>query len=89
MRRNTPMNNGFKKINCKLHDYTLIDEATTINISQTTVFSWRNKLYEAITEVKKTIVLSGIIQINGTFAPIDLKGSKPKNMPRNFEKAPR
>jgi hypothetical protein len=25
-------------INCELHDYTLKDEATTINISQTTVF---------------------------------------------------
>jgi hypothetical protein len=41
LRRNRPMNNGFKKINCALHDFTLKDEATTINIGQTTGFSWR------------------------------------------------
>lgn len=69
-------------INCELHDYILKDEATTINVSQTTVFSWRHKLYKAIAEVKKSIVLSGIIQIDGTFVPINLKGTKPKNMPR-------
>ena len=73
-------------INCELHDYTLKDEATTINISQTTVFSWRHKLYEAIAEVKKSIALSGNIQIDGTFTPINLKGTKPKNMPRISKK---
>ena len=73
-------------INCELHDYTLKDEATTINISQTTVFSWRHKLYEAIAEVKKSIILSGIIQIDGAFLPINLKGTKPKNMPRISKK---
>lgn len=69
-------------INCELHDYTLKDEASEVNIDITTAFSWRYKLYEAISEVKKSIVLSGIIQIDGTFTPINLKGTKPKNMPR-------
>lgn len=73
-------------INCELHDYILKDEATTINVSQTTVFSWRHKLYKAIAEVKKSIVLSGNIQIDGTFTPINLKGTKPKNMPRISKK---
>lgn len=68
-------------INCELHDYILKDEATQINVSQTTVFSWRHKIYQAISEVKKSIVLSGIIQIDGTFVPINLKGTKPKDMP--------
>lgn len=73
-------------INCELHDYILKDEATTVNVSQTTVFSWRHKLYKAIAEVKKSIMLSGIIQIDGTFTPINLKGTKPENMPRYSKK---
>lgn len=73
-------------INCKLHDYTLKGKATTINVSQTTVFSWRHKLYTAIAEVKQSIILSGIIQMDGTFVPINLKGTKPENMPRRSKK---
>lgn len=73
-------------IDCELHDYTLKDEATTINISKTTVFSWRHKLYQAISEVKKSIILSNVIKINGTFVTINLKGTKPKNMPRISKK---
>jgi transposase-like protein len=69
-------------INCELHDYILKDEASEVNIDITTAFSWRHKLYEAIAEVKKSIVLSGDIQIDGTFTPINLKGTKPENMPR-------
>jgi transposase-like protein len=73
-------------INCELHDYTLKDEATAVGISQTTAFSWRHKLYKAIEEVKKTIILTGLIEIDGTFVPINLKGTKPKNMPRKSKK---
>lgn len=73
-------------INCELHDYTLKNAATLVNVSKTTAFSWRHKLYKAIAEVKKSIKLSGIIQIDGTFVPINLKGTKPKNMPRLSKK---
>lgn len=73
-------------INCELYDYTLKDEASSIEINITTAFSWRHKLYEAISEVKKSIILSGIIQIDGTFVPINLKGTKPNNMPRISKK---
>ncbi|MDD3107362.1 MAG: IS1595 family transposase [Bacilli bacterium] len=73
-------------INCELHDYILKDEACEVNINITTAFSWRHKLYEAIAEVKKSITLSNIIQIDGTFVPINLKGTKPKNMPRISKK---
>lgn len=79
-------NNNSIVLNCKLHDYTLKGKATTINVSQTTVFSWRHKLYTAIAEVKQSIILSGIIQMDGTFVPINLKGTKPENMPRRSKK---
>ena len=75
-----------KFIDYELHDYILKDESAELNISKTTMFSWRHKLYEAIAEVKKSIILSGIIQIDGTFVPINLKGTKPNNMPRMSKK---
>lgn len=73
-------------INCELHDYTLKDEASSIKINITTAFTWRHKLYKAIAEVKKSITLTGIIEIDGTFVPINLKGTKPNNMPRISKK---
>lgn len=73
-------------INFELHDYTLKDEASSIKMNITTAFTWRHKLYKALAEVKKSIVLSGIIQIDGTFVPINLKGTKPENMPRISKK---
>lgn len=75
-----------KFIDCELHNYIIKDEATELNVSQTTIFTWRHKLYKAIAEVKKSILLSNIIQIDGTFVPINLKGTKPKNMPRISKK---
>jgi transposase-like protein len=73
-------------INCELHDYTLKDEASETDINIKTAFSWRHKLYKAIAEVKKSIILSGIIQMDGTFVPINLKGTRPENMPRRSKK---
>jgi transposase-like protein len=73
-------------INCELHDCVLKDEASEVNIDITTAFSWRHKLYEALAEVKKSIIFSGNIQIDGTFVPINLKGTKPGNMPRISKK---
>ncbi len=75
-----------KFIDCELHDYILKDEASLIGINITTAFAWRHKLYKAISEVKKRVILSGIVQIDGTFVSINLKGTKPKNMPRISKK---
>lgn len=75
-----------KFIDFELHSYTLKQESDALNITQTTLFYWRHKLYEAISEVKKSIVLSGYIQIDAKFVPINLKGTKTKNMPRISKK---
>lgn len=73
-------------INYELHDYTLKDESAELYVSQTTVFSWRHKFYQAIFEVEKTIILSGMVQIDGTFVPINLKGIK-KRHAKNVKKS--
>lgn len=75
-----------KFIHCELNNYSLKHSATYSNISQTTAFSWRHKIYEAISIVKKRIILSGEIEIDATFMPINLKGTKKTKMPRLSKK---
>ncbi len=53
-----------KYIDCLIKGYTLKDEATTINVTQSTAFTCRYKPYKSIAAVKKLIVLSVIIQID-------------------------
>lgn len=69
-------------IDCEIHGYTLREIATKVNIDLGTAFAWRHKLYAAIENVKKSIILSGVIQIDAKYVPINLKGTKPANMPR-------
>lgn len=75
-----------KFIHCELNNYSLKHSAAYCEISQTTAFSWRHKVYEAISIVKKRIILSGEIEIDATFMPINLKGTKKGKMPRASKK---
>lgn len=75
-----------KFIHCELLGLTLRQIEQEIQVSKTTIFSWRHKLYNAISQVKKKIRLSGTAEIDGTFVPINLKGTKPQNMPRASKK---
>ena len=42
----------------------------------------RHKLYKAISKVQENVVLSGDVELNPSYTNINLKGTKPKNMPR-------
>lgn len=66
-----------KFINFELHGYTLKQESDALKITQASLFYWRHKLYEAISEVKKDIYLSGYIQIDAKYVQINLKGTRP------------
>lgn len=73
-------------IHCEIMGLTLNEESHECGISQTTAFSWRHKLYHAITEVSKNVRLNGEIYIDGKFTSINLKGTKHENMPRYSKK---
>lgn len=73
-------------IDCEVHGYTIRETATLLDKNISTIFTWRQKLYAAIANVKKDIILSGIIQIDATYTSINLKGTKPYNMPRLSKK---
>jgi transposase-like protein len=75
-----------KFIDCELHNYSLVEESNKVGISESTAFLWRHKLYESIANVKKGIILSGKIEIDGKYYSINLKGTKPEKMPRMSKK---
>lgn len=64
------------------HKATLKEEAAILKISITTAFNWRHKFHEALKKSNENIRLEGITEIDATYTPINLKGTKPENMPR-------
>ena len=66
-------------------EMTLADEANLIHKSKTTCFHMRHKLYQAVGRVQDQI-LTGNIEIDSTYTKINLKGTKPRNMPRRSKK---
>lgn len=75
-----------KFIKCELANWTLKETAEEIGICITTAFYWRHKLYKSISKYIKSITLSDEIQLDATYTRINLKGTKPKNMPRMSKK---
>lgn len=73
-------------IDLEVSKVTLADEAHFLNVSKTTCFFMRHKLYSAVTEIISQQLLSGSIELDTEYLKINLKGTKPKNMPRISKK---
>ena len=69
----------------ELNCLTLEEESIQISRSKTTCFNMRHKLYKAISEIMDDS-LSGLIELDPTYQKINLKGTKPENMPRFSKK---
>jgi len=72
-------------IAAELNGLTLEEESVQIAKSVTTCFYMRHKLYGAIKEIADR-KLSGLIELDPTYEPINLKGTKPEDMPRYSKK---
>ena len=68
-------------IACELHSLTLEQEGVSICRCVSTCFRMRHKLYKAIGEIMDSS-LSGLVELDPTYESINLKGSRPENMPR-------
>ena len=75
-------------IYCEIRQMTLLDTANELNISKTCAFNWRHKFHKALEFYTNDINLSGEIQLDATYTSINLKGTKPENMPRYSKKRP-
>ena len=57
-----------------------------MNTSITTCFYMRHKLYKAASQIIQEQKLSNEIEIDSQYLSINLKGTKPENMPRYSKK---
>ena len=66
----------------ELNDLTLNAQVVATGLSRTTCFNMRHKLYKAASKIQDGSVLSGQIELDPTYTKINLKGTRPQNMPR-------
>lgn len=69
-------------IDYEISNMKLEDEAHFLNTSVTTCFYMRHKLYAAASEIIQKQKLSEEVEIDAEYLSINLKGTKPENMPR-------
>lgn len=66
----------------KLNGLTLQQQSAATHLSVATCFHMRHKLYAAISSIQDQVVLKGNIELDPAYTNINLKGTKPENMPR-------
>lgn len=71
-----------KFIDCEISRMSLKEEAYQTGLSSTTCFYMRHKLNQAAGDVLDQTELSGLTEVDGGYFSINLKGTKPENMPR-------
>lgn len=82
---NTNYDDWISFIACEINGLTLEQEVIAIGKSKTTCFNMRHKLYNAIRDIQEK-KLSGTIELDPVYTKINLKGTKPHNMPRLSKK---
>lgn len=65
---------------------TLKEESYFTHLSKTTCFHMRHRLYSICHKYMETIKMKGQTEIDASYTKINLKGTKPKNMPRLSKK---
>lgn len=83
---NTSYHDWIDFIACEINSLTLEQEVITISKSKTTCFNMRHKLYDALSDIQDRTVLHDEIELDPTYEKINLKGTKPVNMPRISKK---
>ena len=73
-------------IDYELSGMTLADEAHFMDTTVTTCFYMRHKLYKAASEIVQKQKLSEEVEMDAEYLNINLKGTKPENMPRLSKK---
>ena len=66
----------------ELNSLTLQQQSVATGLSVTTCFNMRHKLYRAASFRQRETVLSGMTELDMTYAKINLKGTRTENMPR-------
>ena len=73
-------------IDYEMDGMTLKDESYHLKLSIHTCFRMRHKLYRAVSSIVENERVTGTVQLDASYTKINLKGTKPKNMPRYSKK---
>ena len=66
----------------ELNGLILAQQSVITGLSMTTCFNMRHKLYKAASKIQRNTVLHGEVELDPTYASINLKGTKREKMPR-------
>lgn len=67
---------------CFIDKVSIRKTAKRMNVNKNTVHLLRLKVIDSLKEIRKNIILSGTIEADEIYRSINLKGTKPENMPR-------
>ena len=70
----------------ELNSLTLEQQSVATGLTKTTCFNMRHRLYQAASKIQKDVILSGDIELDPAYTKINLKGTRPENMPRMSKK---
>lgn len=73
-------------IECEFAGMTLAETSFQVKLSKTSCFNLRHKLYAICSEYIRNIKMIGQTELDCSYTKINLKGTKPNNMPRLSKK---
>lgn len=73
-------------IECMRDSDTIEVTANKIGVSNTTAYYSRIKIINILNKYNEKVILSGIVQADEMYIPLNFKGTKTKNMPRKSHK---
>ncbi len=71
-----------KIFDCTINLFSIRKTSKIIKVSTKTVFTIRHKILSCIKQIINSFMMSGEIQLDEYYLSINLKGTKPNNMPR-------
>jgi transposase-like protein len=77
-----------KFINCMKYRLSTNDTARICKIHRNTVFVWRSKILNLLSEHQKTVRMKGIVEMDDTYFKPSFKGSTPKGRPAHHRGTP-
>lgn len=77
-----PKDLWLKFIDYEISGLPLREESHYLGLSIHTCFRMRHKLHRAVSEIVEKQKVTGMVQLDSNYQKINLKGTKPQNMPR-------
>lgn len=81
-----PPSQVMELIDCEIEGLSLKETSYRSGLSETTCFNFRQRLFSMVSVQMEDVKLKGQVEVDSTYAKINLSGIKPENMPRYSKK---